>query len=208
MPETLSNLTDIISAVEQVTGQYGIATDADDQDALKRMVRYALDEYSSYIPYVKDETIYVQAGGQDFVDPAPDYVLSCEMCIYIGTIPDPLVYHYKRVQELDVGLPGKLWRYKKPTLYVPASADYEIREGFKYYLDSNSDVKPGDVPYSLFIDLLTARYLMQIGRRRRMVTFGDISVQLDGEQLVGEGQSLLDSTLQRLYDESVLYQTL
>ena len=203
----LSNLTDIQNAVLDSIGQYGLSLDSSDTDAIKQVVNHALDEYSAYLPYVKEETIYIQAGGQD-LDPAPDYVLSCEMVLYMGRIPDPLAFTFRRFQGKDIGIPSKLWKYHKPTIYVPASADYEIREAFKYYLDSDGNVQPAPIPYMLFIDLVTARLLMALGRRRRMVRFGDVSVELDGDQLVGEGQNLLESTLQRLYDSSSIHQTL
>ena len=208
MPETLATFADIKATVLSLTGQYGIDFDSNDDDALEGIVKQVLDMYSSYLPYTEEDTIYVAAGGYDLNDPAPDMMFSCELLIYRGYIPDALGWAFRTGGARSIGVPDKSWEYRKPTLYVPVSGDYEIRMGWRYYLDVDGNVQPEAVPHHLFLDLVVGYYLVSLGRRRRMVRFGDVSIDLDGDQLVSEGQNLIDTTIEALKEASSIWNTL
>jgi len=55
---------------------------------------------------------------------------------------------------------------------------------------------------TLFLDLLQGNFLIALGRSRRAFTLNDLPVSMDADQLVGEGQSLVEQTIERLQDNS------
>ena len=101
-----------------------------------------------------------------------------------------------------------VWKYENPKLYCSESGTMDVTEvhDHQYELTTDTTGKVTEVTFStlnerddpLFFELLVARFLMMLGRSRRAFTMNDLPIQMDGSELVSEGQELWRETQEKL----------
>lgn len=105
------------------------------------------------------------------------------------------------------------WEYNAPILSVKGPEDmYDITAHYLQELteiekDTNGKVQAAKITgitYNddLFFDIVTALFLIALGRSRRAFTLNDLPVTMDGDQLVSEGDEKLRNAREQLQEQS------
>lgn len=184
-------INELLDRVLIKTGQHLYSANIEiDITKFKVIVQEALKTYSRYKPKRQRLFITLYNGRHTFVDNPPDDVLDL--------VPVEPYYHVlpfaSAVQDLK-------WVYRKPDVYANFSGDAEVEAIYQYIINPDDTV---DVDDDLFVDLVTALFLISIGRSRRAFTVEDIPISTDATDLVSEGQSLYDTVVNRLMETSIL----
>lgn len=191
------------------SGQFQYAQDRIELnvDAFKTLVMTCLGQYNSYVPWTANLFRSIQASRQwtFTIDNSPEVkgaipknIVSVTPVRIAGVVP----YYFR-----DLGGPTSTVQakeeypfvYRKPTITVPVSADYDLLCTFDHELkkvapEDNSDqyeittITDND---PVFIDLVTAKFLIGLGRSRRAFTMSDIPLLTDASDLVSEGKDML-----------------
>ena len=136
---------------------------------------------------------------------------------------------YNRIGEVDtVTEPRKFyWRYETyhhddlyppreyGIIYLTEDGMMEVRAHYDYKIDTTLD-SDGEVIEAeisgidegkdrIFLDLVLAKFLIMIGRSRRMFRMEAFPVEFDGGEAYSEGRELEETTLQSLYEQSNWY---
>ena len=139
-----------------------------------------------------------------------------------GTLTIDLIRQtrFQRLGEQDTILePRKFyWKYEKTDshgiIYLSEDGPMDIRAHYDYGLDIETDSSGvTDVEISgideakdrLFIDLVLAKFLMMIGRSRRMFRMEGFPVEFDAGEVYSEGRELEEAATQSLYEQSNWY---
>lgn len=104
------------------------------------------------------------------------------------------------------------FEYRKPKLYLPFSATWDIHCAFEhplYEVEEN-----GKNEYYLptitlsdqaFFDYLQGMFLMGIGRSRRAFTLNDLPITMDASDIASEGKELRDQALEFMGNHQKFY---
>ena len=104
---------------------------------------------------------------------------------------------------------GILYLIEEGVLDITAHYDYEITENEdssgllipdETYIDGADEGKD-----KILIDLIIGRFLITVGRARRMFRLEQFPVEADATELVAEGQEIQERAMEALYDQAVFY---
>lgn len=206
--KTLSELFDI---VVMESGMFLVADSVEigkDSENFRKLTEFVLQEYSQYIP--KTGSLQIITYGRFFdIYESPRRVYDV---IPLETFQST---NYIFQQALYGGSPGNgrsktpfVWRYEKPRLYIPYSGKFEV----KYYDDHIIELDETDLenPFyyisselkPVFTKLLTARFMISIGRNRRAFSMDEIPVKMDSTELVSEGKEMLEKAMEELQNNA------
>ena len=100
------------------------------------------------------------------------------------------------------------WKYENPRLYCGEDGTMDVTEihDHQYSIITDSSDVITDVTFTtlsqrddpLFFELLIAKFLTMLGRSRRAFTMNDLPIDMDGGELVSEGQELWRESLEKL----------
>lgn len=103
-----------------------------------------------------------------------------------------------------------VWKYTKPTLYIPYTGRVDILCVSKYICNkefsTGGDLRDVDIVglehSRIFMDMVTGKFMQAIGRSRRAFTLDDLPVTSDSDSLVSEGKELYDNAYELLEDRN------
>ena len=177
------------------SGQYLLDSNVElNEDKFKELVKYCLSVYSKYKPQRKRIQISITGYSYTFTDPVPYYI--SEVIPTSAVVTNPFL---SAIQNNSKPLVVD-WEYRPPTLYTSFNGDAEVEAWFEWKLkyDGTDYIVPvGD---ELFIDLVTAEFLIGLARSRRAFTLQEIPISTDAEVLASEGRDLREDTLKRLQE--------
>jgi hypothetical protein len=207
------NINDMFYKVVVLSGQYLLNVNAIElnKDKFRVLVERALAFYSKHCPY--DQYMNVRTGnsrnivftkdivcaetGNEFLD-VPDWISSASPVRAYSVPRSVLSKIYDPLSNPDlinkVQLP---WTYRKPTLYLPINAEWEIlgvwyhkvietedSEGIHYNVPTISDADEN------FFTLLQGLFLQGIGKSRRAFTMNDLPITMDASEIASDGLEL------------------
>lgn len=183
-------------------------------DKFSAMLKPELAKYNKYIPKTIKENIVVSGNFYAFPnDTAPEWV-SEMVPVDLENSTALIVSSLFNWRESTVRQPVmNLWRYDKPKLHTTGTGQYEVTCHYYHKLTDevrnpqNNELTDATLQYitendDLFIDLITGRFLITLGRSRRSYKVDGFPFNVDDDQLVSEGQTLYENTLQLIYDNS------
>ena len=99
-------------------------------------------------------------------------------------------------------------KYDKPKLYVADFGIFDLTAHYNYeIIETKNDqnvITEVDIvgleEHKTFVDMIVAKFMIALGRSRRAFTLNDLPVQMDGSELVSEGQELHREALELLYE--------
>lgn len=192
------------------------------------IVKDALSTYSRANPY--DEHIYYKTGAQRRIRLDENTVKSLTGKDYLG-VPDwvsdaaPMRLYglnpYLVFKNLDPRRNSELvdktqmpWTYRKPDLYLPVSAEWDIHAVWNHRIVEREDDIDGfiyEVPTleeydcEIFLKLLQGLFLQGIGRSRRAFTMNDLPIIMDGAEIAAEGVELEKEAIEELENVQKFY---
>lgn len=181
-------------------------------DQFYLMTKRVLSHYEQYRPLEKHLSKVISSNSLTFSEGEgiPEWVSAVQPATGLkglGFLNNPL----NAVFSVGRGYAGQhAWTYDKPVLTCAFAGEVEIVALYKYTVEETktSDGKVKDVVFpdlnadDTFIQLLTARFLISMGRSRRAFLITDIPVSVDADQLVQEGNELWTLQTERLQDMS------
>lgn len=191
------------------SGQFLIGADTIELDSTKfeTIVKRVLGIYNKYHPIdvlhdlVLLDTIYTFTG-----TPTPIFISDV---IPIGTaLPAITFYGISSFSgnALDIKQTF-VWKYNRPTLYVPAAGQYNITAVYTHQITTVPNSSPAtkeiltiDETDEYFLKLLTGYFLIGLGRSRRAFTLQDLPVTADAADIVGEGITIITEGTQALQE--------
>lgn len=98
------------------------------------------------------------------------------------------------------------FEYRNPTLYTHTDCEIEAHALYDHkltpYKDSGNTryrldtIEPGDIT---FFELVRARFMIALGHQRSAFASGDLTITVNGEQLISEGLQLEERAIERLH---------
>jgi len=197
-------LQEIFDRVMIEAGQFLISSDEIelDQRKFKTLVERSLAYYSRYSPVVDHILVDIENSESrqfTFDDTMyrygiPDFIADLIPIRVSGVVPYYLREYDRPRSNLDIKVEFP-WVYRKPVLTVPTNAQFDIKAVYKHKLKNiGTDKTPlWDVATisdddQEFIDLITGRFMIAVGRQRRAFTINELPIQVDASTLVSEGQ--------------------
>lgn len=221
-------LTELIDLVLVDSGQFIVGDLSDlclDKAKFWTLVKTVLITYERHRPYKWHETINVTKS-HTFTEQVDDDQLPVEDQVVIKYIPEWIsevlpvgvgnVYNNQFVidQALtgvssgsDVREPMRwVWKYAKPTLYIPYTGRIDILCVGKYVrieeFATGGGLKEVEIvglsEDKMFLDLVTGKFMQAVGRSRRAFTLDDLPVTTDSAELVSEGKEIYDQAYEKL----------
>jgi len=102
--------------------------------------------------------------------------------------------------------------YRKPKLYVSETGKFDVTASYRPYHKISqtgqtiTEVEILELEESrLFYDLMSARFLLIVGRTRRAFTHQNFPIITDAADLVREGNELFENTWKAIYDRNPWY---
>lgn len=196
---TLEQLFDLVL---DRTGEFLIGADNVELnlERFETIVAKSLKTYSKYKPLRKKLSITLTDYKYTFTDETgiPFYISDVNPSY--STLFNPLLSAIN-----NSSIPFIDWEYKPPTLYTNFDGDAEVEAWF-YHEIRTDDLgnKHVDLDDELFIDLVTAEFLIGLGRSRRAFKLESLPVTNDAEILTSEGLKLYEDTIEALRQSSTL----
>jgi hypothetical protein len=177
-------------------------------DLNKILARHVLTVIGKYRPMRRVKNIYFQTGTEPYIftSDIPDWVsdVAIVMTSQTNTITGVIPQMFRQENR------SRLWLYDKPRLYsfmfgqISVQACYYpklVQESGDLYVINDLD----DKAQQFLVDLTAGYLLLSIGRARRTVNFGEFPVVTDANELVAEGQRLIDITMQELKNQNAFW---
>jgi hypothetical protein len=109
-----------------------------------------------------------------------------------------------------------LWHYEHDDnhgiLYTSETGKMDITAHYKYpvidMVDSNGNFVDAEIKYldagkdEIFLDIILGRFLVSVGRSRRLATLNNSPINFDAAELVSEGTEMMKEARERLYEQS------
>lgn len=202
----LSELYDIVIAE---TGQFLIPKNKLElqEDVFASMIEPALGIYNQYCPFEYFFPISLISTRQfTFTDNSTPYGIPefISDAIPYGNLENINLTLFESKQNTS----GKMYRpfiYRKPTLTVACSADYDVHGVFRHKMvkilvDDNYiyDLPSINSCDFNFIRLAKSKFLGALGRSRRAFTLSDLPITNDSMDMVSEGEALEEKTIEDL----------
>jgi len=195
---TLQELFDLILIR---TGEFLIGADNVELDLPKfeALVDKSLKTYSKYKPKREKLFINLENYKYTFTDEIPNYISDVTPCY--STVFNPLL----QIASQSGNIPFIEWEYRKPTLYANFNGKAEVEAWFDWEIKTDdSGNKYIELEDELFIDLITAEFLLGLARSRRAFSIQELPITSDSEILASEGQKLYEDTIETLRQTSIL----
>jgi hypothetical protein len=123
-----------------------------------------------------------------------------------GVLPYYLREYDRPKSQLDIKVEFP-FVYRKPTLTVPISAEYDLHVIYKHKVTSIGDsdqpkyeIKTLSDGEDEFINLVTGKFMQIIGRNRRAFTLNELPITSDAAELVSEGKEIEREALEDLIE--------
>ena len=228
---TLNELIDIVllesgqflygDQIENVLGCLNI----DKRRFYNSVVKRSLAEYEKYKPRVDKLNVTISDRFYQFSAPAPDLVISVtpvdtQNINLLSPFTHPFGF---TITKHDGGImhplaPRKfIWEYRNPKLYASedGAMDIEVIREHDITLSETADGQLIDATIdglclsdNTFIDLVTAYFIIALGRSRRTVIANELPVTFDGAEMVQEGLDMLDIVKEALHNSADFYLSL
>jgi hypothetical protein len=206
-------LNDLFEKVLIRSGQFQYPSERIELNAepFKKLVESCLGVYNGYVPVAKHVFKSINGSRQyKFTEETdgeiPEWVSNIVPVRIAGVVP----YYFREYDRPKGSVDVKQeypFEYRKPIITVPVSADYDIYCVYNHKLtpvdDSDSkewEILTIDDQAHEFLDLVTARFLIGLGRSRRAFTISDVPIIADSADLVSEGKDMEEKTMEDLYD--------
>lgn len=217
-------LSEIKEEVITRSGQFIL--DADrlevDDPRFLRLVKTALRQLNKYSP--KDLKFTIEAGNQVYTfdtgagDPVvPEWIsdvlplrASGNFSVFAITESDHGTFFGPGTVAPDADLVKRkfAFEYRKPDLFLPFQGRFQVH-AVNYWAvtkdANNADEIIGIEVEEEFFNLVLAYFLQALGRFRRAFTLNEVSVEFDAAQLVDEGSTLEEKTIEAMADDSKFY---
>ena len=202
------SLTNLFNLIKITSGQFII----DDLDETKldiekfwALTKPAVDIYDKYLPTKTVLNLTLQPTYTFPKDNAPEWIssvypsgafMAMSLYVYQSSNPNPFPVFF---------------RYEKPTLYVNIGCEAQVTAHYKRKCkeirDENNKltnviIEDLDFSDNYFTDLVTGYFLISLGKSRRSFTLSDFPAQMDSSDLVSEGQTLIDNSMQAIRENS------
>jgi len=194
--------------------QYPVERIELNEPAFKVLVEMCLGIYNGYVPVSKELFVPINTSRQHTFTlqntpglGAPEWISKIMPTRIAGVVP----YYFREYNSApsNVSMKAQLpFEYRKPTLTVPVSADYEITAIFNHKLVEKEDTDKREWEVLTisdnedeFIDLLSAKFLIGLGRSRRAFTLTDMPITTDASDLVAEGKAMEEEAMEELKEE-------
>jgi hypothetical protein len=199
-----------------------------DADRFQCLVEDTLSIYNRFCPY--DEHFFVTTSTNRRIILSPELVQSLTGKSYLATPDWVSDIHPSRLFGLNpyfifknmapnsnpylIDKTQMPWTYRKPELYVPMSAEWDVHGVWKHRIVETQSPTEGfifDVPTldeqdsDKFIKLLQAFFLQGIGRSRRAFTMNDLPITMDASDIAGEGITMEEQALDDLENVQKIY---
>lgn len=214
-------LTELIDAVVTNTGQFILSDDPDDvfdcnnisKPRFWNLARRALLIYQKHVPVSRklsvqvDQLVYEFGVGSPLIDP-PVWISSVIPVGNTGGIFSPHII-FDRNSELVPRT--STWEYRSPKLYTMEDGYMDVTGHYNYTItptvDGNGKLTEVDIVElteadNLYIDLVTAHFMIALGRSRRQFSAQELPIQIDTESMVEDGKELLEATQEALLVKS------
>jgi len=202
-------LTEIIDYVMLETGQFIVGDISNiniDKNRFWLIVKRALKYQDKYKPISKRESVYTQNGTYVYnPEFAPEFITS----VYPIGLSNPFTYMFDNdplAQRTTI-----VFRYVKPVLTVTSAFQVEVLAHYhrNYTIEYDSvdtskivdvDIENIDVDDTAFMDMVKGYFLVALGKSRRAFTISDFPVTSDAQEMIAEGQSLIDDAKDSLQE--------
>ena len=107
-----------------------------------------------------------------------------------------------------------VWRYDKPTLRVDRMGEMEVFVVYNHPIlqkeDKDTGLKYWDLPTIdesdvAFLDLMTAKFMIMLGRSRRLFSQSEAPINIDFQGLLSDGAALEEKAMQQILDNARFY---
>ena len=143
----------------------------------------------------------------------PDYIYDVTPVSVSGVVPAILRDTFQINPELSdkATLP---YIYRKPTLTVAISADFEVKSVHKHKLTSDAANSSDPTRWRVdtltqemdeFFALLTAKFIQTVGRSRRAFTLEDLPISSDADTMVGDGKEMEQEAIEQLQNNTAIH---
>lgn len=144
-------------------------------------------------------------------DGIPDWIAKAKVIRFFGTAPYYLREEFKaKSHTSDLDKTSFPIEYRKPKLWVPIGGVYDVLAVYKhkltyeevggkkkYKVDTINDT---DGDFENFFDLLTAKFMITLGRNRRAFTIDDLPITTDADTMISDGEEKLAEALESLIE--------
>lgn len=191
--------------------QYPVERIELNEPAFKVLVEMCIGIYNGYVPLTKHVTKDIYNSRQYTYtekEGIPEWISKIMPIRIAGVVP----YYFRGYDQpvANVYVKNEIpFEYRKPTLTVPVSATYEIYGVYNHKL-VEVDLGNGKKTWTVdsitdnedeFLDLLTAKFLIGLGRSRRAFTMQDMPLTTDASDLVSEGKEMEKEAMEELFNE-------
>jgi len=195
-------LEELFDLVLNRTGEFLLGPTNVELDISKfeTIVKNALKVYSKYKPKREKLQITLENYKYTFKDKVPKYITDVNPTF--TPVYNPLLVIASRTESETFYVE---WEYRKPTLYTNFNGSAEVEALFDYgVLIDEKGNKYIEVEEELFVDLVTAEFMIGLARSRRAFTLDELPVSTDAEILVSEALKMREDVLEQLQKSSIL----
>jgi hypothetical protein len=222
-------LTDLVELVMLETGEFIVETLQNvnlDLPKFWLMTKRILLTYEQYKPLTFAQNIHLTSPkfqfSEDMEHGIPDWI-SEVVPVNVTNMMD--IFYYSSLHRLyQQGMTETLefprpfiFKYDRPNLHVTERGIMEVTGQYAHEYEEIHEAEQGLVEVGLktltlrdrlFIDLVSSRFLMSVGRSRRAFTLNELPIAMDADMLVSEGQDRWDRAMEELQQTSKWYEAL
>lgn len=208
------NLNEMFDVVLVMSGQFLIPDSVIELrvDKFKKLVENCLGVWNNYNPIDRHVYINLQNGRQyTFTDNdefgIPQNIVDLQPIRISGVAPFFLSEYGRLGDAMEVKKQFP-WEYRKPTLTVPLTAEFDLHCIYNHRLEVDNSTG-GEPAYKCttisenddeFFKMLTGRFMQSLGRSRRAFTLNELPITTDGGELVSEGKQMEDEAIADLVE--------
>lgn len=197
------------------------------KDQFLSVLKICLGIYNRYTPMFYQYNLYIHSLNYTFMGTEyPDYSKFNENLIpdFISdviptytTFLNPFsswVQYQNGVQLEDQEKQMFVWRYDKPVLRVDRMGEMEILAVYNHPIlqkeDKDTGLKYWDLPTInesdvAFLDLMTAKFMIMLGRSRRLFSQSETPINIDFQGLLSDGSALEEKAMQDIYNQAKFF---
>lgn len=214
-------IRDIWKRVIVESGQFLIDPDLIelDVDKFRYLIKSVLGVYNKYVPLDDHFNIEVSSGYYHEFDDSftvngtqygiPSFIIGATPIRLLGVLPYHLRESLGRNYTSDIVKENFPIRFENKRLYVPVGGVYEVHAAWyrKLIESTNSsgetewEVNILEDDDDLFFDLARAKFQQILGRQRRAFTLEGMPLALDASEMISDGESLEEKTMENLDNE-------
>ncbi len=185
------------------------------------LVKRELNVYQKHRPFIRNITLQINQNESVFPESfQPEFVTSV---VPVG-VPSAMAILMSNSTPMESAISDPrpfLWKYTKPVLHTLEMGKMDITGAFNYEIEEvlKDDGQGGqivtdhsitDLPDDAdsLIRLVVGRFLMSVGRSRRMFTITDLPIEMDVESMIDEGRTMYDEAKETLEDRNKWWEAL